>query len=322
MSFSSEVKNELAGQLSGARHCRIAELAALLIFCCTVRATDAGDIHIDFQSEHMFVTEKYVTLLKKLFHCEPEIVIKQDLRRRKKEVYQVNITDRSLAITILQLVNFLSDRADIAEDVPLVHQVILHRSCCRRAFLRGAFLAAGSVSDPEKSYHFEIVCNEEKLADELCELMRELGVDARRVQRQKYEIVYVKGSEQISDLLGMMEARVMLLKYENSRIINEVRGNINRKVNCETANINKTANAAARQIEDIELIESTMGLSKLPNGLDEMARIRLQYPTATLSELGDLINPPVGKSGVNHRLRKIGEIAERIRTQGGSIRNG
>ena len=114
----------------------------------------------------------------------------------------------------------------------------------------------------------------------------------------------------------------MMLQYENSRIINEVRGNINRKVNCETANINKTANAAARQIEDIELIESTMGLSKLPNGLDEMARVRLQYPTATLSELGDLINPPVGKSGVNHRLRKIGEIAERIRTQGGSIRNG
>ncbi|MCR4652652.1 MAG: DNA-binding protein WhiA [Eubacterium sp.] len=322
MSFSSEVKKELAGQIGNARHCQIAELAALLIFCCTVRATDEGEIHIDYESEHLDVTEKYVTLLKKLFHISPEIIVKPDLRRRKKEVYQVKITDRKLAITILQLVRFLSDSEDIAEDVPLVHQVILNRSCCRRAFLRGAFLAAGSVSDPEKSYHFEIVCGEAKLSDQLCELMVELGIDARRVRRQKYEITYVKGSEQIADLLGMMEARVMMLQYENSRIINEVRGNINRKVNCETANINKTANAAARQIEDIELIESTMGLSKLPNGLDEMARVRLQYPTATLSELGDLINPPVGKSGVNHRLRKIGEIAERIRTQGGSIRNG
>lgn len=189
---------------------------------------------------------------------------------------------------------------------------LLKKKCCKRAFLRGAFLASGSISDPQKSYHFEIVCQEEAQAELLQQLYREFELDAKIVLRKKYYIVYLKEGSQIVDALSVMGAYVALMNLENVRIIKEMRGSVNRIVNCETANINKVVGAACRQVEDIRYIQSKMNLDELPPALEEMARIRLEYPDSSLKELGELCDPPVGKSGVNHRLRKLSEIAKNL----------
>ena len=322
MSFSGEVKKELVGLVSPARHCQIAELAAILIFCATVRTTEDDDFQIVFRTEHIDVADKYLSLLKKIFRIRPELVRVEDTRRKKTDLYQIIVDDRETAVRILQAVRFLDERGCMADSVPISRQIILQRTCCKRAFIRGAFLAGGSISDPNTSYHLEIVCTTEEQAVGVRDILEMLETDAKVVQRKKYRVVYVKDSQQISDLLGMMGASSCLLAFENIRIVRGVRGNVNRQVNCETANINKTATAAAKQIADIRLIQERIGLSNLPEALDEMANIRLQYPTATLSELGKHLSSPVGKSGVNHRLRKISIIAEDLREkQGGNFQD-
>ena len=179
--------------------------------------------------------------------------------------------------------------------------------------MRGAFLASGSISDPQKSYHFEIVCQEQSQAQLLQELYHDFELDAKIVQRKKYHIVYLKEGAQIVDALNIMGAYVALMNLENVRILKEMRNSVNRKVNCETANISKTINAAVRQVEDIKLIRDQMGFEHLTPQLREMALLRLEYQDAPLKELGNYLDPPVGKSGVNHRLRKLNEIAEKIR---------
>ena len=191
-----------------------------------------------------------------------------------------------------------------------------------RAFLRGAFLAAGSVSDPEKFYHLEIVCATEPKAKQIRSIMATFGIEARIVVRKRHYVVYIKEGNQIVDMLNVMEAHRSLMEFENVRILKEMRGNVNRQVNCETANINKTVSAAISQIEDITYIRDRLGFESLPDGLAQIARARLMKPEATLKELGEDLDPPVGKSGVNHRLRKLSELAGKLRDQGTGNLNG
>ena len=191
--------------------------------------------------------------------------------------------------------------------------MLVQQTCCKRAFIRGAFMAAGSISDPNKSYHFEIVCATPQQAEQLRTVISDFGMDAKVVERKKHHVVYLKEGAQIVDMLNIMEAHVALMNLENVRILKEMRNSVNRQVNCETANINKTVNAAVKQIEDIKFIQEKGRLQELPDNLYEMAQVRLEHPEAPLKELGAYLNPPVGKSGVNHRLRKISEIAENMR---------
>ncbi len=191
-------------------------------------------------------------------------------------------------------------------------QELLKRECCRRAFLRGAFLASGSISDPQKSYHFEIVCQTDAQAELLRELFLSFELEIKTVTRKKYRVVYLKEGAQIVDALGLMGAHVALMNLENVRILKEMRGSVNRVVNCETANINKVVGAACRQVEDIRFIQARMGLDELAPQLREIALLRLEYPDSSLAELGELCDPPVGKSGVNHRLRKLSQLAEKL----------
>ena len=176
-------------------------------------------------------------------------------------------------------------------------------------------MAAGSVSDPNKAYHFEIVVNQEKNGELLCEVMRSFDIDAKMIARKYHYVVYVKEGSQIVDLLNIMEAHVALMDFENVRILKDMRNTINRKVNCEAANINKTVKAATRQVEDILFIKEKVGLATLAEGLEEIALLRTMYPEASLKELGEMLSPPIGKSGVNHRLKKLCEIAEGLRTR-------
>ena len=291
MSFSSEIKQELSYQLPPARHCRLAEISAILSFCSHVEAGADGPESVRMHTENLAVARKYFTLLKKTFNIDMSVSVRQNRNSSGSRSFEVT----SYA------------------DMSAVRRVLIQNPCCRRAFIRGAFLASGSVSDPEKSYHFEIVCPERAMAEQLSGMLESFGVEAKITLRKHSYILYVKEGSQIADILNVMEAHVGLMKFENIRILKEMRNSVNRQVNCETANLNKTVSAAVKQIEDIQYIQKTIGFGKLPENLAETARLRLEQPGLSLKELGQLLTPPVGKSGVNHRLRKLSSIAEELR---------
>jgi DNA-binding protein WhiA len=204
-----------------------------------------------------------------------------------------------------------------AESGRTVAPELLKRSCCRKNYLKDMFMCCGSISDPRKEYHLEWTCSREEQASQLQEILRSFGKEAKTVFRKKSCVVYFKDSEDIVDLLNLMGAPVSMMEMENQRILKDLRNSVNRRVNCETANIGKTVSASRKQIEDIRFLEETGVLKTLPESLRKMAELRKQYPEMPLRELGDLAQPPIGKSGVNHRLRRLTEIAVKYRTQNG-----
>ena len=313
MSFSSDVKEELSRQISTARHCQIAEIAAILSVCGHISISPEDAYQVTVQTENISVARKYFTLLKKTFNIEAEIRIRKNIYLKKSDIYRVQVNDHEDAVRVLQAAKFMSPSLEIAEDLSKMNHLIIQKNCCKRAFLRGTFLAAGSISDPEKSYHLEIVCSTKERALQIQSILRDFELDGRIINRKKNQVVYLKEGSQIVELLGLMEAGISLMNLENIRIRKEISNNVNRKVNCETANITKTVSAAVKQIEDIRYIETHMGFSQLSEGLEEMAVLRLQHQDATLKELGEMLTPPVGKSGVNHRLCKLSSIAEELR---------
>lgn len=287
MSFSHEVKEELSRQMDTARHCQVAELAAIMSFAGQYGKIGADQYMVGFQTENEDVVRKGFTLLKKAFNIE-----------------------EGLPINEKQMENLYRQLGDSQQCTDIL---LIRNSCCQRAYLRGAFLCVGSMSAPEKGYHLEFVCTGEEKAELLQRVIRKFEIEAKIVRRKKYHVVYLKESEAIVDLLGVIGAHIALLNLENLRILKEVRNSVNRRVNCEAANISKTVNAATRQIEDILFLRDHYGFEKLPDNLRQMAQVRLEYPEATLKELGEYLDPPVGKSGVNHRLRNLSEIADKNR---------
>lgn len=298
MSFSQEVKEELSRHIPGARHCQLAELAALVSFLCKL-TTKGKETALILETESPLIARKYFTLLNKTLSIYKD-----------KKV----ITDQQ-ALELLTALKMWreNERGETVCRLDVVDGILLQQTCCKRAFIRGAFLAAGSISDPRKAYHMEIVCRTSPQARQLRDVMNTFEAEAKIVERKGHYVVYVKEGSRIVDMLGVMEANVALMNLENVRILKEMRNSVNRKVNCETANIGKTVSAAVRQVEDIQLIEKKIGLSKLPQSLQEIARVRLEHPDMPLKDLGELLTPPVGKSGVNHRLRRISEIAEKLK---------
>ena len=311
MSFSGMVKKELSGHEDSARHCQIAEMAALLSGSGDLERDEEGRMFLFFHSENETVTRKCFTILKKTFNIEEAIFVRDVYRQKRGRVYLLRISPEHLT-EICQAARLVPDEEQRTLSVTDI-ALITRRQCCKRAFIRGAFLASGSISDPNKGYHFEIVCTEEDRAEQLQKIICSFDIDARIVKRRNSYVVYVKEGAQIVDLLAVMGAGIALMDLENIRILKEMRNTVNRKVNCETANINKTVNAAVKQADDIRLIERTVGFESLNEGLAEMAALRLQFPEATLKELGMMLSPQVGKSGVNHRLRKLSEIARELR---------
>ncbi len=314
MTFSGEVKQELSNQIAEARHCQLAELAAIVGLCGSVCISASGRYRLRIHTENITVARKCFTLLEKTFNiCSNVSVRIHKGSKKSNQIYTVLVSDHEIVLDLLQALKLLDEDGDVAEQVSPANQLLVQKSCCRRAFIRGAFLCAGSISNPEKSYHFEIVCVSEERALQLQALIHTFGPDAKIVQRKKHYIVYIKEGAQIVDMLNIMEAHISLMNLENIRIVRDMRNNVNRKVNCEAANINKTVNAAVRQMEDIRYLETVKGLNTLPAGLADIAWLRLNNPDASLKELGEMLVPPVGKSGVNHRLRKLSQMAEELR---------
>nr|WP_306817573.1 DNA-binding protein WhiA [Acetatifactor muris] len=277
----------MAKRISPARHCQIAELAAIMNFCGQYGRDAGGGYTVGFQTENEAVVRKGFTLLKKTYNIDTDIAL--------NEIEMQGI---------LQKIGSLNKP---------VSALLLKNSCCQRAFLRGAFLSVGSMSDPAKSYHLEFDCCDAEKAEQLRELMKGFEIESKIILRKKYHVVYLKEGSGIVDLLNVCEAPVSLMNVENLRILKEMRNSVNRRVNCETANIARTVSAAARQVEDIQYLQLHYGFQNLPDNLREMAEIRLENPDTPLKELGEYFQPPLGKSGVNHRLRKLSELADTIR---------
>ncbi|MBP5594910.1 DNA-binding protein WhiA [Pseudobutyrivibrio sp.] len=281
MSFSKKVKEELLKVIPKSRHCMVAELAGII----TLHGIDSLE-----PDSSDGLDRKVFTLLNKTLNIGKDVTtINGDVLFETRKMLK------------------------LSEDDTSVDEIVLQQPCCKRAFIRGAFLAAGSITDPNKGYHFEIVCIDDKQADLLIKAMGAFEVEAKQVERNGKIVVYLKEGAQIVEALRIMEAAHSVMELENIRIVKEVRGTINRKVNCETANISKTVSAAVRQIEDIKLIDEKLGLDTLPVQLQEIAQIRLDYPDTPLGDLGQYLDPPIGKSGVNHRLKKLAAIAREFR---------
>ncbi len=299
MSFSGTVKEELAEQIGTARHCQLAELAAFFHFA---GSTCENGEHLSFHTENEAVARKGFTLFKKAFNID-NVVMKERGRL---------LPDDEMEKKVIQALHLAGTAEPIELESP-VSSLLVKNSCCARAYLRGAFLCIGSMSDPAKSYHLEYVCSKSAQAKQLRDMIQEFQIEAKIIRRKKYDVVYLKEGAGIVDLLNVMGAHVSLMNLENLRIVKEMRNSINRRVNCETANISKTVTAASKQIEDILLIRDKYGFENLPDNLRQMAEVRLEYPDAALKELGEYLEPPVGKSGVNHRLRRLSEIADGIK---------
>ena len=318
MSFSGKVREELAGNISSARHCRIAELAAFIGMCGTIAVNSFDQYSIKIHSENFLVARKVFTLIEKTFNIKVDVSIRRNIKRQNA-TYSVVVRQHEDAVRILQAVKMIGGNADYISDIRPFSPLVLQQTCCRRAFLRGAFQASGSMSDPSKSYHFEIVCDSQAAAGQIQEIMDGFGLDAKIVQRKKAYVVYLKEGPRKADVLNGMEAHIALMELENVRILKEMRNTVNRKVNCETANINKTVSAAVKQVEDITYLRDTVGFEHLPDNLAEAALARLEHPDATLKELGETLDPPVGKSGINHRLRRLSEMAEKVKQERGGL---
>ena len=312
MSFSREVKEEIAKQISNARHCRLSEIAALLSACGHVIQKDGEIKSIVLQTENIIVARKYFTLLKKTFNINTEILIRKN-KAGKNSLLFLLVVKLPKQVSLLYQATKLSLHQELGDKALVVDPIVVQNTCCKRAFVRGLFLAAGSMSDPEKTYHYEIVFPDSLRASQLQEIINSFLIEAKIVLRKKYYVVYVKEGSQIVDLLNIMEAHTSLMDFENIRILKEMRNSINRQVNCEAANINKTVTAAAKQIDDILFIRDTIGFDNLTEGLEEIAELRISYPESSLKELGAMLNPPIGKSGVNHRLKKLCSIADGLR---------
>ena len=314
LTFSGKVKEELSRQWNGEEHCQIAEIAAIISMCGKVTIDSRDRYAVKVRTENISVARKCFTLLEKTFNIEAESLVTIN-KSKGNTTYTVVVKQHEDAMKLLQEARLVDGDGEISEEFSTSRNMIVHKSCCKRAFLRGAFLASGSMSHPEKSYHIEMVCASKAKAEQIQKLINSFGLDAKVILRKNSYVVYLKEGSQIVDLLNIMEAPIALMEMENVRILKEMRNSVNRKVNCETANINKTVSAAAKQVEDIRLIQKEIGLNKLPEGLQEIAELRLTYPDASLKELGEMLTEPLGKSGVNHRLRKLSELAEDIRNK-------
>ncbi|MBR2263318.1 MAG: DNA-binding protein WhiA [Firmicutes bacterium] len=307
MSFSGDVKRELLEHVGSARHCLIAELSALVCACGRV-SLDPPMLEIHTENEVPY--KKAFTLLQKAFNLK-------SLEEHHAEGggWSLSVTQTPEIYTVLSACGLVQRTADgwLLEAAP--EERITERSCCRRAYIRGAFLGSGSINDPNKNYHLEFVLEQKAKAETIKRLLGEFGVEAHVLIRRRFSkdiyVTYLKDGSQIADVLNIMGSHASLLRFEDIRVVKDVRNQINRQVNCEAANLDRIVSAAVRQTEDIRLIEERLGLDTLPKGLREVAEARLAAPDASLMDIS--IQLGIGKSGVNHRFRKLLEIADSLR---------
>jgi DNA-binding protein WhiA len=310
MSFSAKVKSEISRLPEKNRCCRISELSAVIRMAGVIELKSRYEIGLRITNENARVIKRVFTLIKQNFNLPVRLIAGKRERLSKNNVYGVVLPASEKTYQMLKTLGIFKDTGEGIHICYGISSKFLKNDCCKRAYIRGAFLGSGSVSDPDKGYHMEFVMFYDELAKDLCRLINSYGLKAKSTDRKGLNLVYIKEGEHITHLLNIMGAHSALLKLENVRIVKDMRNHVNRLVNCETANLNKTVDAALRQAKSIDYINRVIGLSKLPDALREIAAARLNNPGASLKELGLMLNPPLSKSGVNHRLRKLEQIAD------------
>ncbi len=303
MSFSFDVKSELSRAGLSRRCCAVAEAYGILLYCNTFRRSE-----IRIVTEHEGFARRLPLLFKKAFH-----VTFDELPREGEEKRNFAITSGDKLSAILAA--FGEEKQGLALHINFA---ILEEECCRLAFLRGVFLAGGSVTDPLKDYHLELVTSHLSVSRELVALMAEVNFFPKEVQRKANYVAYFKRSGYIEDFLTAIGAPLSAMEMMNAKVEKTLRGSVNRRVNCDAANLDKAVEAAQLQIECIRKLEQ-MGLLESQNDkLKETAKLRVEYPAHTLSQLAEEHNPPLTKSALNHRLRKLLELG-RATQAGGEV---
>ncbi|HCA4015635.1 TPA: DNA-binding protein WhiA, partial [Listeria monocytogenes] len=308
MSFASETKKELT-------HMDVSDSDAKVELAAFIRMNGAISfssqlVIMDVQTENAAIARRMYQLLKDLYEVPIELLVRRKMKLKKNNVYIVRL--KSGTRGILEDLRILEPPMTFTKSID---RGFVKKRSAKRAYLRGAFLASGSVNNPEtSSYHLEIFSVYEEHNEAICALMNQFDLNARTLERKNGFITYLKEAEKITEFLSIIGATSALLHFEDVRIMRDMRNSVNRLVNCETANLNKTINAAVRQIDNIKYIQSTVGLEALPERLREIAALRIANEDVTLKELGEMLTTgQVSKSGINHRLRKLDQIAERLR---------
>lgn len=312
MSFSKDVKNELARVPMEDMAVLHAELAAYIRTCGVVKLTESLKIGLSFQTENASVARRILSAYKRVYGREVEVSATQNMLLKKNKQYKISLADEGEVKSLLMDSDFLRPE-NVFQMQYSVDPSLLRTSEAVRAYIRASFLGAGSVTSPNKRYHLEFITHDEAHGRDLIKWLRRSHIEAKGVVRKDDYIVYLKEAEKISDLLAFMGAGQSVLQFESARVVKDVRNNVNRLVNCETANLSKTVNASTRQMRDLATIESRIGIKRLPEDLRRIAEARINDPEATLAEIGESMDPEMSKSGVNHRFKKLHELAEKLR---------
>lgn len=309
MSFSDDVKHELAHLEVEKKGVHQAEIAAIIRMNGSILIS-SGKLAVKIGVYHGDVARRVYKYIKEEYEFDSEIRVKQnELTKRKK--YELFITPQKGVYDLLENLGILDKSHSILFSIA---DWIKENRDYRRAYLRGAFLAAGSVNKPKAEYHLEIRCEHITHAEDIMELMYQFDLDPHQTEHKKKYVIYLKKYDDIATMLNIMGAYNSLLELENVQIFKEIKNNVNRRVNFETANLDKTVKAAMEQIEDIELIEREKGLDNITESLREIALLRKENPYASLKELGEMLDPTLSKSGVYNRIRRLKKIAEKIRS--------
>jgi len=315
MSFTFDTKKELTTIPIGKKCCQLAEIAGFLRFAGSV-TMGGGGFGIKIQTDSPAIARAYVQLLKEYFGTKTSLTVLEPMQLQKNRQYELRITTEMNSEAILREAGILVVKEGSNVIDQHISSEITKKRCCKKALLRGAFLGAGSVNDPSKKYHLELSCESKDVAQDVVKIINSFGLKAKIVERKGKQVIYLKDGEQIEDFLTIIGATTQLFKYQNVRITKGIRNNANRGINCVTANTEKTIYAAQKQIEDIKLIDQRRGIDYLNVRLRTTAKLRLENPELSLDELKELFNPPLTKSGLNHRLTKISEIADAMRKEG------
>lgn len=323
-SFSSGVKEELTRITGRFRHCRLAELAAILSLFAHSKVTPYG---FALESESPYAVFKVYQLMKQLYGAVGQTRFCIGMNGSKICQYEVCYPDAALTDKVFEDTGLLrrayEPSSGKARAGLLVPDALLEKACCRKAYIRGAFLACGSMNDPSKNYHLEFLVSRRKSAERIQSILREYAIECRILERvrskkkngRRMYVVYLKNGDQLSDVLSVMGADTSMLDLENIRVEKDMKNHVQRQVNCETANLSKTVSSAVRETSAILYIKEKGAFSSLPDELKEAAKARLKYPEATLQEIGQMMDPPVSKSGANHRLKKIMALADDLKSR-------
>ena len=306
-SFAADVKNELAHKLDKKICCQTAELAALLRMGASITLGTNLMLGLSFVTENAAVARKTLTLLKSAGDVQTEVTVSRSQRLKKNNRYSLRVVPSPNVRPLMEQLGMLGDtEGSMGRD-----KALLNKQCCRRAYLRGAFMGGGSINRPEAECHLEMITDNYGFADTIVGVLRRMGFPAGFTDRKNHYLIYIKDGEAIMDFLSIIGATKSLDEFESGRNLKEVRNQVNRLVNCETANLQKTVDAAHYQNACIKLLKDSGALNNLSAALNKTAICRQENPDATLAELAEILL--VSKSCVNHRLRKLVSLAEELK---------